>query len=239
MITVSLVILTHNRSDAVYKSLTANLATAWYPIHEIIHVDNGSDDIAWFGTQFKPAIQVLHSTNLGVAKGYNRGMMLATGSHIVITGCDRIMPQGWLNAWVNAFEEIPETGVISCHTVERNTSTPTHLYRGINIKESPPYEARMHSREFLHKVGLFREDFGVYGYEDVEWADRVMRTTNCINYTLPDLGLALHLPDGNDGAYKAMKDQELSHEWKKRLIQRCHEAGNPYYNPYTREEKPI
>lgn len=250
-ITVSLVLLTWNRSEAVRKSLSKNIATSGYPIHEIIHVDNGSEESSWCGENLVcseieeiiiPTVSVLNSENLGVAKGYNRGLALATGSHIVITGCDRIMPRGWLKAMVDAAQAIPNTGAISvysqeyAHEQQRYQSGP-RLVNGINIREADVCEARFHSRDYLLGVGYFREDFGQYSYEDCEWRDRAVvyaRKHNLINYVLPDLGNAIHLEDGNepDSEMMAMKKREKDSPAKLETLRKAHAEGNPYFNPY-------
>lgn len=253
MLKVSLVLLTWNRAQSVIYSLSENLKSAEYPIHEIIHVDNGSTDrqaVDWINWEIGADVQILHGGNLGVAKGYNRGMLLATGSHIVITGCDRLMPKGWLSSMVRAAEKIPETGVISCYSTpcaaymldqfQSRWRGQEHERNGVVIREAHVAEARFHSREFLHKAGLFREDFGLYGYEDVEWAERaarVARENGWLNYVLPKLGYATHLPDTDGGAgYGEFKADHNLMPWKKELAERCWSLGNPYYNPYWRDE---
>ncbi len=250
---VSLVLLTMDRAQSVIYSLKSNLESAEYPIHEIIHVDNGSRDrtaIKWIDDQVGADVQVLHGGNYGVAKGYNRGMLLATGTHIVITGCDRIMPQGWLFSMAQAAQAIPETGVISCYSTpcaafmldqfaSRYKSEP-YTHNGVQIRQSLVAEARFHSRDFLFKAGLFREDFGLYGYEDVEWAERAERVARAYglkNYVLPALGYAEHLSDQDGPAgYADFKVCHNGMEWKKALAARCWDLGNPYYNPYWRDE---
>ncbi len=248
MISVSLVILTWNRLESVRRSLTANLKSAGYPIREIIHVDNGSESgfADWFQAEFKPAIQVRHATNLGVSKGYNRGFLLATSSHIVITGCDRVMPDNWLLEMVQAAHVIPETAVISVYTDEHPTRCRAPItLNGLEVVPALPFEARFHSREFLLDVGFFREDFGLYGYEDCEWSDRaerVAREQGRVSYILPHIGDAIELPDDDFGsdmpgaAYDAFKVKENDQRDKMLLKEMCWALDNPYYNPYARVE---
>lgn len=245
MISVSLVILTMNRKATVDRSLKANIKNAGYPIREIIHVDNGSEDgfVEWFKREFNPSVQISHRDNLGVAKGYNRGLLMATSSHIAITGCDRLMPPMWLLSWVDALERVPNTGVISLYSDAINHSDrfkeDSKLINGVKIRIAPACEARIHSRRLLLEVGFMREDFGLYGYEDCEWLDRVERYTRelgLINYILPDLGIAKHLEEENNGQYKEMKVKQGEDPRKPRLVQLCHSFGSPYYNPYSRFE---
>lgn len=248
-IDVSLVILTWNRWKSVHESLSKNIERAGYPIREIINVDNGSSD--FFRQKFKgifhPSVQVLHQENQGVARGYNRGLALATSSHVVITGCDRVLPDGWLATWVNAFEKIPNTGVVACYTgphEERYRGHPTEL-NGVQIQRAIPVEARMHSRDFLHLVGYFREDFGLYGFEDAEWSDRAERRAKengFINYILPSMPRAVHLPDDDfEGMLDYAKWKKAIHPdpWNKALWLDCNHRNSPYYNPYLRREENI
>lgn len=251
----SLILLTWNRKTSVNLSLFANLNSAGYPLHELIHVDNGSEPgfTEWFKAAFNPDTQVINKTNLGVAAGYNRGLAMATGTHVVITGCDRIMPMGWLKKWVEAFEAIPDTGVISCYSnYEKDISSryldSEEILNEIKIRKAIPVEARMHSRDFLFKVGFFREDFGLYGYEDAEWSDRANTyawANSFRNYTLPDLGIANHLSDDDFGSsvsgvsYRKFKDSIHPSEKNKNLFELCHKLGSPHYNPFARLEPKI
>lgn len=253
MISVSLVILTWNRWTSVDRSLSANLVSADYDIKEIIHVDNGSEPgfTERFRRKFQPEVQVAHARNLGVSTGYNRGLALARGSHVVITGCDRVMPSGWLRTWVEYFNAIPETGCIACYTEEHPERTRAPEFYALNgkyIRRAIPVEARMHSKEFLFQTGFWREDFDTYGYEDSEWSDRAERVAKelgLINYVIPSLGYARHLHDddfprhavpGGKLDYRGYKDSLHPNPKNAALFKLCHARGSPYYNPYSRTE---
>ncbi len=249
MIEVSLIILTWNRKKSVELSLRLNLERAGYPIREIVHVDNGSEGIFcdWFAANFRPAVQVRHADNQGVARGYNRGLALATSSHVVITGCDRILADQWLADWVRCFETIPNTGVVSSYTgpyPERFRGLRLEC-NGITIQRAIPVEARMHSKRFLYLTGYFREDFGLYGYEDAEWSDRAEKRAaenGLLNYILPDMKHAEHLLDNDFGVALAAEDyatwKKMIHPdpWNKALWLDSHQRNSPYYNPYSRHE---
>ncbi len=257
MTSVSLVILTWNRWPIVYPTLTANLASAGYPIFELIHVDNGSVDETskLFAGAFSPQVQVLHSQNMGVATGYNRGFAMATGTHVALTGCDRLMPQGWLKAWVKAIECVSNTGVVSCYSdhdkdpMRRVKAVSTNYGSGVIIQPAPAMEARICSREFLLGAGFWREDFGLYGYEDAEWGDRAevyAKKNGLINYIIPSLGLARHATERESHAafgspigglsYQEWKNKIHSDPRRRRLFAACRSRGSPHYNPYARIE---
>lgn len=254
---VSLVILTWNRWNSVYTSLSQNIASAGFPIREIVHVDNGSEHgfVDRFKAAFDPAVQVVHAENQGVAKGYNRGLALATSSHVVITGCDRIMPANWLKAWAECFEDYKNTGVIACYSQYEQGNHESSRFRGSKwahganarrgIRGALPVEARIHSKDFLFKAGFFREDFGLYGYEDAEWADRadrVARENGLINYVV-EHQFAKHL-DCHDfepkvGAldYQTFKKTDHTDPRKRALYLKCKATNSPHYNPYARIEQ--
>ncbi len=248
---VSLVILTWNRWPSLEKSLRANIASAGYPLHEIVHVDNGSEPgfNECFRHEFKPSVQVLHAENQGVATGYNRGLALATGSHVVITGCDRVMPYDWLNTFVSCFQDIPETGVVSCYSgayPERIRGSVLKV-NGLEIQRAIPVEARMHSKDFLFGTGFWREEF-FYGYEDSEWADRAERyaaANGMLNYVVPGMGLASHLSETDFTSlvggltYRQFKDKHHGDPRARELWLKCNRFGSPHYNPYARTEVPL
>lgn len=82
----------------------------------------------------------------------------------------------------------------------------------------------------------------MYGWEDIEWANRVERVCkehNWINYVIPGLR-ARHLGsegllkyNGNDDkAYHEMKQREATDPRKRELMDWCHANNYPYYNPY-------
>lgn len=251
MITVSLVVLTYNRKPAVEIALTHNLMNAGYPVAELIHVDNGTDQLCfheWFRKRFQPDVQIINRKNQGVARGYNRGLAMATQSHVAIVGCDRLMPDNWLAKMIEAYDEIPNTGAITHYSYPNIADIelrmgPVETVLGIRIRRAQVCEARFHSRQFLYGVGYFREDFGLYGYEDCEWVDRCeryARREGLINYTLPDLPYAKHLNQTPEFAgskeYIAMKKRESDDQRKRALYLWCHSKENPYYNPYSQVE---
>lgn len=248
---ISLILLTHNRTKAVFHTLTHNLGNAGYPIYELIHVDNATEDENFcnsFQKTFKPTYQIRNCHNLGVARGYNRGYLNATGSHVLITGMDRLMPEGWLKTIVEHFKAIPNTGVISvygppvregdCYAFSRFFDLPDMEVNGLRIQLARPFEARICSRDFFHRVGFLREDFEMYGYEDNEWAMRAMREagkSGLLNYIIPSLYAEHYKQDAdfimaNGITHRAWKDSFI--EKNKRKFEEIETEGFPYYNPY-------
>lgn len=252
---ISWVILTMNRRPLVEQSVLHNLKTAGAPIDEIVWVDNGStDSTPEFMASIKPDVSILHKENLGVSAGYNRGFALSSGSHIVLTGCDMLMPDGWLACFKKYFESIPETGVAAMYCVdiekvpERKRGEPETV-NGLPIHQAMPMGRRMMSREFLKGCGYLREDFGLYGWEDIEWAERAERYARDVGkrfYMIPGM-IADHLgrdswpeqlrldPDAvqKDDAYFQWKQAQAKDPEKLALLEKCRSEKWPYYNPYA------
>jgi GT2 family glycosyltransferase len=247
---ITLVVLTFNRKPIVQRALTQVISSAGVLIDEFVYVDNGSSDGVekWVVKTFKPDVIVLNKVNLGVAKGYNRGFALATGEWIVLTGCDMLMPTDWLLKMKTAAETIPRSGVVCIFShrladVPERIRGPERIVKGIKIQPVIPLERRLISRELLGRVGYLREDFGLYGWEDVEWAERCFmrcKEAKLLPYVLPD-DIAEHLgtegvspTDGKDPTeYHAFKAREVDEPYKKVLLQECRHLRYPYYNPFV------
>lgn len=240
--------LTHNRHETVNKAFEHNINNSGYKIDEIIWCDNESKNLKCFDLYWYADVAIVNSKNLGVAKGYNRALAMTTGDYIVITGCDRLMPSNWLKTWIDHIKIIPNTGVISCYSKDLS-EVPERIMKqnfsiyGKNIIQAIPMEARIYSRKFHDECGYFREDFGLYGLEDVYWSHRAQKVAylnDLINYTIPGMK-AEHL--GSEGVYPWNgTDDQAYHDFKvkeladprKQLIMRFGQANQwPYYNPYS------
>jgi GT2 family glycosyltransferase len=245
---ISWIILTHNRFDTVRRSFHHNYINSGHPVDEIIWCDNGSNqDKNDMPLPLKEAdVKIFNKENLGVAKGYNRAISMSTGTHIVITGCDRLMPENWLKTWVEHFKDIPKTGVISCYSYPlKEVPERGGLLYFMNdkpVNEVIPMEAKIFSRQLHNTIGYLREDFGLYGWEDVEWGYRAHRVTNELgltNYIVNGM-ISKHL--GSEGVknwngedskeYHEFKKKESQDPKKKELLEKCKKENWPYYNPY-------
>lgn len=245
----SWVVLTFNRKETVLSTMFHNRREAGGTPYELIHVDNGSHDGVEnsFREYYNPDVSIYNSTNLGVAKGYNRGTVLATGTHLVITGCDRKMPVGWLHMLEVCFSVIPNTGVVSIYSQpinkvnERRRGEEKEI-NGIKIIPAMPMEAKCYRMDLLRKAGHLREDFGLYGWEDVEHGfrvEKVAKEMGLLTYILPDM-VAEHM--GSEGVsswngidnfdYHQFKQKQSEDPEKAKLMEWCGKNDYPYYNPY-------
>lgn len=240
MLRVSLVMLTYNQAETLARSMAHNITHAGAPLHELIWVDNGSTgDVHEVMRAYHPDVSILNKTNLGVSKGYNRGYALATGDYVVITDADMLMPDGWLATFVAYLIAIPHTGVACMfHHEVKDKKRPVEYFNRLAYHPCLPFGRRIVSREFLTKrIGFLREDFGLYGWEDIEWAHRatrVCRQEGRICYSIPDnyaIHLGTHELDPVD--YRAFKTREGADPKRQDVFEQSRVMNFPYYNPYA------
>jgi GT2 family glycosyltransferase len=241
--------LTHNRLDFTKRSLEHNMKNAGYQHSQFVWIDNGSTDgTREYAEKFNPDVLILNKDNLGVSKGLNRGMVLSTSDWVVITGQDMLMPSGWLAKFAECVEKIPNTGIISMYSVpidkvpERKRGDQTRI-DGILIQPAMPMGRRMFRRSLLKDIGYFREDFGLYGYEDVCWgyrAENVCTAKNYRFYNLPEF-IPYHLGEDDLETEEEKKRYREYTEWKKNTahckdtidkMQWNHRVNFPYFSPY-------
>jgi glycosyltransferase involved in cell wall biosynthesis len=213
---ITWLLLTYNRLEITKQSVQHNLKNAGREIDEIIWVDNGSVDTYYIDAD----VTIINKKNLGVAKGYNRGFAMAAGDYIIITGSDTLMPDNW----ANIFLENAVNG-IACMTSK-------------NIEKHDAVGPKIIDKRVFTMAGYIREDFGLYGYDDVEWGLRVQKEMECIGFKcdFEHLGTEAIAPWSEDSLeskeYHKFKRDEIASSRKWNLLKKCKEEGYKYYNPY-------
>jgi GT2 family glycosyltransferase len=103
----SIVMLSWNAADFTRLAVESIRAVTRYP-HEIIVVDNGSDEPTLRVLESLAAdhgVRVVHNgSNLGFGGGMNVGMAHARGDVVVILNNDVIVTEGWLEDMIGALE---------------------------------------------------------------------------------------------------------------------------------------
>ena len=91
----SIIIVTFNQKKYLANCLES-LSLQDYP-HEIILVDNGSNDgtVQYIEENF-PSVTIIRNTNTGYGAGNNLGVAHAQGTYIVIINPDTIVEKNWL-----------------------------------------------------------------------------------------------------------------------------------------------
>ncbi|MEQ1862997.1 MAG: glycosyltransferase family A protein [Chthoniobacteraceae bacterium] len=181
---ISWLLLTWNRAAVVEDALLHNAACAGRQADEIVWCDNGSSpaDHARIAEALArlpiPITHVHYPANRGVARGYNTALALATGTHVVITGCDMRMPDAWLEEMARAWECVPRAGIVSIYW--QPLGEMPHCIRGepfehegLRLQPGTPFGRRFLSIELHRRIGYLREFEGsLYGWEDTAWGAR-------------------------------------------------------------------
>lgn len=252
-IKVTWALLTWNRAGTVIKAVPYCMENAGSKWGEMVWVDNGSLPnergaiLASLERENEPLTVVMNHTNLGVDKGYNRAIALASCEWIVITGCDREMPKNWLKIMKEIISADPTVKVISVYAhhiskcPERRRGADFEI-AGHKVCSAMPFGARIFHRDLLKKAGYFREDFGLYGWSDLEFAERQMRVCNENGWKYVALldQYANHLGDEGSNEYKGcdpheywkFKQEQVKDPKKHEVLQRCKEEGYKYYSPW-------
>ncbi|MHA1304386.1 MAG: glycosyltransferase family 2 protein [Candidatus Heimdallarchaeaceae archaeon] len=233
--TISWVLLTHNRKDIVKKSFEQTIKSAGDKIDETIWVDNGSTDGVRDYLKGKTDITILNSENKGVAKGYNIGMYKASSDYILINGGDMLMPQDWLikikehiKVFPNSAFVIPTKGFYKeCISKEMIEREGLKVYPSVLMKG-----AKIFPRNVLKKAGYIREDMSLYGIEDREWAERIKsRGIPCYvikDYMVSHIGEDIHC----NTEYRKLKWEELKKAFDSHILEKSIQNNFPYYNPF-------
>lgn len=258
MATVSLVTLTWNRASTFKKAIEHSLGNAGRKWDELIWVDNGSrflelNQIIQTIRPWKPTSSCIMHQNTGMQRGFNTGMSLCRSDYIALLPPDCLYPDGWLETLMTYVETLPNTGMVSIYSVpienypERwRGSNQVETLQGLQVLRAMPMETPCFKRELLSKVGYWREDFGLYGWGDVEWILRCERYMNEVGinyYVIPNVRCN-HL--GSEGAQVFKEGLEYGDtreywEWKKKqaylqsnldLMNKCQRDNFPFYSPF-------
>jgi GT2 family glycosyltransferase len=253
---ISWALLTFNRAGTVLKAVPDMFQRAGYPIKELCWCDNGSQpvesaaiaDMLVNRVPIADTTCILNPRNLGVDKGYNRAIAMTTGDWILITGCDRNFPQDWLRAMVEVIEGDPDVKVVSIYShpidqLRERIRGEKYVINGRKVQTAMPFGARIFHRDLLHEAGYFREDFGLYGWSDVEFSERQIRVCNEKGWdyvVLLDV-VAEHLGDEGSNEYRGLdpkaywefKKKEVADVEKQKVLNWCRENKYPFYNPFS------
>jgi GT2 family glycosyltransferase len=191
----SVVVPTYGRSASVLRLLRALRQQSVGPSEfEAIVVDDGSPDdtyavVSALDTPF--VLEVVRQGNRGRAAACNAGIRRARGEIVVILDDDMEPPPGFLAAHLGEHaggERLGVIGAVPVHTDERSSPVTRfvaekfdrHLARlaaGGEIRFSSFYSGNFSIRRatLLDEVGVFDEEYTLYGNEDTELALRLMR----------------------------------------------------------------
>jgi hypothetical protein len=124
------------------------------------------------------------------------------------------------------------------HHEIKDKPRPIEHFNGLAYHPCLPWGRRIVSRELLvTQIGYLCEDFGLYGWEDIEWAHRALRVCQRIGriaYSIPEKyseHLGTHALDPAD--YREFKTQEGDDPRKREELERRRAYNFPYVNPFA------
>ena len=126
-------------------------------------------------------VHIAEPENIGIAKGYNKLLRQCTGDYICIIDSDVIAGANWLTDMIYYNDTIEKSGITAIHC-EGNKGFFSPLLSCkddvmVNVwkrKDGTIDGAlKLFKREVLDLVGGFDESFGLYGYEDNQFALRL------------------------------------------------------------------
>jgi glycosyltransferase involved in cell wall biosynthesis len=202
---LSVVVPTYRKADLLRRTLEALSeqqlpeAVEW----EVVVVDDGSDDdgatagVLGDLSARLPLVEAGSGRNEGRARARNRGWRAARGRWVLFLDDDIVLRPGALAAHVEAQREREGVHLGTVVTAPEIVDSTLFAYldtRGV-AKCAPGVEVPARylltqnvsiPREALEAVDGFDEDFGAYGFEDMEIAFRLEDVAGVRFYSLPD-----------------------------------------------------
>ncbi len=208
---VSVIIPVFNDSDRLFHCLKA-LERQTYPhdLHEIIVVDNGSDNAVEEMGHIFNHVTFTYESRTGSYAARNRGIALAKGQIIAFTDADCIPDQDWIKNGVHALCASSNCGLVAgkIDLFFKDPTSPTlvELYDSVMAFQQKKFVSMLRYgatanvftfKSVIQTVGNFNESLKSNG--DREWGQRVyqagytqiyqedVRVAHPARYTLADL----------------------------------------------------
>ncbi|TWJ18866.1 glycosyltransferase [Geobacter argillaceus] len=192
---VSIIILTFNQCHYTEECLAALERYTPEP-HEVVLVDNGSDDgtVVLLRELVKTDSRyrlIENKDNRGFAAGCNQGLAAASGTYLVLLNNDVLVTPGWLSGLLECHHAEPAAGIIGPLTNNasgiQGLGTQDYgsagldgyarLFRQHNRHRRVPSRrlvgfCMLFSRQLYREVGSLDERFGTGNYEDDDFCLR-------------------------------------------------------------------
>ncbi len=224
---VSVIVLTYNGRENLEECLSS-LRAQTYLSREIILVINGSEDGSadFVQRRFGASIRVIElADNIGYTGGNNAGIRAARGEYIALLNDDTRVDPNWLEEMVDALESRLDCGmaagkILSYYHPEIIDNVGHIFYRDGTFRGrgrletdrgqydreeevlSPSGCALLLRKRALDEVGLFDEDFFIYG-DDAELSLR-LRIAGWKALYVPR-AVVYHKYSASTGAYSPFK----------------------------------
>jgi len=199
---------------------------------EHIIIDNGSTDgTLEYMKSLKDIILIDNGKNLGCAMALNQGVSKASGKYICNIDNDVVVSKNWLPPMLELAEKHPDIGIVSPGTREGRLDYDFGSY-------SEAYKKRMKhvtagefggwcmliKREVFDKIGLFSEEFNMYG-EDTDLYMRMQQA----GYKAIRTGASFVHHRVNMTLSTIPEKKRIEHEHIVRLKEKWRMKDDPYF----------
>ncbi|MHB8170358.1 MAG: glycosyltransferase [Thermincolia bacterium] len=220
---VDIVIVNYNTCDLLANCLR-HLAAHTPVAHQIYVVDNGSSDGSGEFLKSQPGLKVVFNhNNLGMAKGWNQGLLLGQGKYIVFLHPDIQVGSNWLQPMLQAAEADPAVAVVGNKQVGADGRIihagtfgmdKVPILRGHGLPDSPELFPRSEEcldisgacclikRQLLPVLGMFDERYFIYGV-DSDYAINARHHGYQVVYSP---SAVIHLESGNPEIITILND---------------------------------
>ncbi len=216
-IELSIIILNYNTGGIFSKCVDSILRTTknlCKPCSELILLDNASTDDSFKVPKKERVIGIQNGSNLGFARGYNRGIREAKGEYVLLLNPDTVVIKDAIQKLLDFAKACPDAGAVGPKLLNPDGTTQPSAFRlptlwgavkefwlgqkGIYSKYIPkrgPVEslvsvealvmaAFLITPQALGKVGFLNEKYFIY-FEDLDYC-RALKKAGLKVYYLPE-----------------------------------------------------
>lgn len=207
---MSIIMLSWNRKHYSKETLECIIKKTTIP-HEIILVDNGSEDgtreylkSMENKTNADKVVYAFNDKNLGVAGGRNSGLVLASGDYLVTIDDDVRVPDKWDIHMAAACDKIPKLGITGVNV--EPIKFPVQTINGVRVR---PKAGNLGGaclclpKRVFKTVGYYKV-YGQYGLEDSDMYVRLKKLGLISAYIEPK---GVHLDTDEDKVYRKVKNR--------------------------------
>lgn len=257
---VSIVIPAYNEFSSTYACLASILERSGEIPYEVVVADDGSSDETREIEHVAPGVRVVRSeSNHGFIDACNRGAAAARGEFLVFLNNDTLVPEGWLERFLEPFDEA-DVGLVGAKLVYPDgrlqeaggilfaDGSGWNYGRG-DDPANPKYEFRcdVHycsgaciaiRRELFHELGAFDTRYAPMYYEDVDLAFAVRASGRRVVYQ--PACVIVHAEGGTAGVdtgsgpkrYQVRNQRIFVEKWGETLSEQPVPASNPDASRY-------
>ncbi|BHH82707.1 glycosyltransferase family A protein [Desulforhopalus sp. 52FAK] len=171
---VSVIIPCYNQGKYVLDTLDSVLTQSYQHV-EVIIVNDGSDDQDTFSILNQiniQNVQILHTSNQGLAAARNNGIGKATGDFILPLDADDLIEPGYVEQAVAVLEKKTEIGIVYCRAqlfgaVDTEWLLPPYSLEEM-LKDNVIFCTAMFRKSDWEEVGGYDSGM-IYGWEDYDF----------------------------------------------------------------------